>query len=204
MKLSLLMALLLLLGRPAPADEKASLPYKPGDATIAVVLGPNISSDKWKELKIKEAIRAQEATGELFAHHGFKVITKDQVATAVAKLGLDMTNEDQWTKSNLYKVGKELNVEMVAFVVIKQTRQKTVSNFLTGSYYEGEAELEAWLVDAKAETPILNDVAARGVAKRGMRDTSARRLSAVKFAVDKAFEDLLKPFPKVTATEKEK
>lgn len=202
MKFSVILALLLLLVRPALGDEKAPLPYKPGEATIAVVLGPNLSSDRWKELKIKEALRAQEATGERFLEHGFKVISKEQVDAAVAKLGLDMNNEDQWTKSNLYKVGKELSVEMVAFVVIKQTRQKTVSNILLGNYYEGEAEIEAWLVDAKGESPILSDAPARGIAKRGIRDATARRLAAVTFAIDDAFGKLLKPFPKIKAPQK--
>jgi len=187
----------------AKGAEQALLPYKPG-AAIAVVLGPNLSTDRWKELKVKEALKAQEEVGDLFAQRGFRVISKDQVDAAVAKLGLDMTSEEQWTKANLYRVGKELDVEMVAFSVIKETRQKEVSNILLGSYYEGEAELEAWLVDARAEAPILNDQAARGIAKRGMRDATKRRLAAVTFAVDKAFEDLLKPFPKLKTNGKSK
>lgn len=204
MNMSLLITILLLGFRPFMVQEKVAIPYKPGEATIAVVLGPNLSTDKWKELKVKEALKAQEATGILFAQRGFKVVSKDQVDTAVKKLGLDMALEEQWTKANLYKVGKELNVEMVAFVVIKETRQKEVSNILLGNYYEGEAEVEAWLVDAKAETPILIDEAARGIAKRGARGASTRRFAAVTFAVSKAFEDLLKPFPKVKSTGKDK
>jgi len=39
--------------------QQKPLPYKPGDAAVAVVLGPNLSTDKWKELKVKEALKAQ-------------------------------------------------------------------------------------------------------------------------------------------------
>jgi hypothetical protein len=179
------------------ADNQATL-YKPSATTVAVLPSINISEDKWKDLKAKEAEHARQTTADLFSIRGFQIVPPEQVDQAVTKLNLDLTNEDQWTKSNFYKVGKEVNADLVAFVLIKQTRQKTVGGIFL-QQYQGEAELDVWLVDAKQEKPILNDDPARGKATGGVRATASRRLAAIKFAVEKAFDNVLKPYPKLEA-----
>lgn len=177
--------------------------YVPASTSILVLPATNISSDKWKELKEKEALRAREVVTTLFTERGFQMIPQAKADEALAKSNIDLKNEDNWTKSNLYKIGKEADANLVAFVLLKQTRQKQAGNILF-HYMEGEAEIEVWLVDAKQETPLLNGEPARGVAKAGIRGASSRRLAAVQFAVQKAFDHVLKPYPKLKGAEEKK
>jgi hypothetical protein len=177
-------------------DVKAAAAYKPAETTIAVLFAPNNSDDKWKEQKEKESQTARDTVYKLFTERGFQPIAADRADTAVSKAGIDLQKEDQWTKANFYKVGKEVGANLVAFVLIKQTRQKEVRNLFSNQYV-GEAEIEVWLVDASQDTPIVSDEPARGRANGGARGASHRRCSAVEIAVKSGFAKFLKPYPSV-------
>ena len=182
--------------------EKSEEVYKPSETSIAVLFAPNFSSDKWEGQKKKESVAARQIIYKLFAERGFQSISSEKVDDEVSKEKIDLLKEDQWTKSNFYKIGKETGADLVAFVLIKQTRQKTVSNLLMSSY-QAEAEIEVWLLDVKRETALINDEASRGQANRGARGAGSRRISAVEFAVKKALEPILKSYVK-TDTKKKK
>lgn len=173
--------------------ERADVTYKPAETTIAVLFSPNNSDDKWKEQKEKESKTARDYVYKLFADRGFQPVAAERVDEAVSKSAIDLTKEDQWTKANFYKVGKEVSANLVAFVLIKQTRQKVVRNLLAVQEV-GEAEIEVWLVDAAQEKPLISDESARGRANGGVRGASHRRCSAVEFAVKNGFDKFLKPY----------
>jgi hypothetical protein len=183
----------------ARADEAA---YKPAGTTIAVLPATNVSSDKWEDVKKQEAAEARKVVLAMFVERGFQTVAPEKVDEAVTKLNLDLKNEEQWGKTTCFKVGKEVNADLVAFVLIKQTRQKSEFNILIGKQFNGEAEIEIWLVDVKQEKALLNGASARGLAKGGVRGATTRRLAAVKFAVDKGLKDFLKPYPKTDKPDK--
>lgn len=179
-------------------EPKPEASYKPAETTVAVLFAPNFSDDKWKELKEKESKAARDYLVKLFAERGFQTVAADKTDEIVSKAGIDLLKEDQWTKPNFYKIGKDTGANLVAFVMIKQTRQKTVRNILA-SQYVAEAEIEVWLVDASQEKPLISDESARGRANGGVRGASSRRISAVEFAVKSGYDAFLKPYPPVNA-----
>ena len=200
MRTLLLVCLLLLALRPAFAAQENAPVYEPGKTTVAVLPATTTSTDKWKELKEKEALKAREVVADLFTRYGFQVVASDKSDEALTKSGVDLKNEESWIKSNFYKIGKEANTDLVAFVLIKQTRQVMTGGILARQD-QAHAEIEVWLVDARQEKPLLNGESAKGKATGGNRMATTRRLSAVEIAVKKAMEPFFKSYPKPDKTQ---
>jgi hypothetical protein len=187
----------------AMAQDNTPPPLVPSATTVAVLPAPNISKDKWEELKVKESAKARDTVRVLLLERGFKVVDDATVDNGVQSLKIDFKDEEQWTKPNLYAVGDEVKADLVVFVVIKQTRQKTTHNILM-TRVEGEAEIEVWFVDARSKTPLLNGVPARGKGPMKMGERAEdRRLEAVKRAVTTAFDKPLKSYPVINPTKPE-
>lgn len=200
MKTLLLSALLFLALRPAFAIQETASVYEPGKTTVAVLPATTLSTDKWKELKEKEALKAREVVTDLFTRYGFQLVAAAKSDEALAKSGVDLKNEESWIKSNFYKIGKEAGTDLVAFVLIKQTRQ-IMTGSLLARQDQAHAEIEVWLVDARQEKPLLNGEPAKGKATGGNRMATTRRLSAVEIAVKKAMEPFFKAYPRPDKTQ---
>ena len=175
-------------------EPSAAAVFDPAKTSIAVLFAPNFSDDKWVEQKGKESIVARKSVYTLFEKRGFAQVTEEAVDVATKANTIDLNKEESWTKANFARIGQQAGANLAAFVLIKQTRQKVVSNPLA-SQYVGEAEIEVWLVDTATGKALIGDLAARGRATGGVRSAGSRRNSAVEDAVKRAFSAFLKPYP---------
>jgi len=204
-KLCLLFAVVVMLAGVAAetiaADKKA---YTPETTKVALLPVLNRSGEKWQELKDKQVTRAQQELTWEFQERGFAVIPTEAVTGAVKELGINLDDEEEYKRETLYKVGKKVGADLVAFVIITDTSQKVVSRVFVVQKH-GIAKIKAWLVDAKAESPIfsakvLEARSQTGVLAPGLQKGSDRQIQAAIDAVRDAFKEFMDSYT-VTKTD---
>jgi hypothetical protein len=183
------------------ADKKA---YTPETTKVALLPVLNRSGEKWQELKDKQVTRAQQELTWEFQERGFAVIPTEAVTGAVKELGINLDDEEEYKRETLYKVGKKVGADLVAFVIITDTSQKVVSRVFVVQKH-GIAKIKAWLVDAKAESPIfsakvLEARSQTGVLAPGLQKGSDRQIQAAIDAVRDAFKEFMDSYT-VTKTD---
>lgn len=179
---------------PSLTPEQAKLSIKP-PAKVAVLPVPNLSKDKWEELKTQESAAARARLEELLTERGFEVVPDAEVDRLVADAKLDFKDEEQWSKKNILSIGSKAKAGIVAFIAIKQTRVKTIGNIFLKKG-AGEAQIESWLLEVSGSKPILDGVAKKGEKQAPPTGATGMRIGAVRRAVEATFEPVLKEFPK--------
>ncbi len=179
---------------PSLAPEQAKLSVKP-PAKIAVLPVPNLSKDKWEELKTQESAAARARLEELLTECGFEIVSDAEVDRVVAEAKIDFKDEEQWSKKNILSIGSRTKAGAVAFIAIKQTRVKTIGNFFLPKA-AGEAQIESWFLETAGSKTILDGVAKKGEKQAPPTGATGMRLGAVRRAVDATFEPVLKEIPK--------
>jgi len=106
------------------ADDKTTPQYVPAETTVALIPIINQGGEKNEGFKTKQTENGNKELQKEFAEHGFKIADDAAVAKAVADLKLDLTDEEQQKKGNLYKIGKAVNANLVVLAVITDTSQQ--------------------------------------------------------------------------------
>ncbi len=184
----------------SPQTPPSSLEIRP-PARIAVIEVPNLSRDKWEDLKKQESQMARAYTEELFKERGFVIVADSEVDASVTSQHIDLKDEEQWTKPHFFSIGHQTNASVVIFIAIRQTRSKTVGNILL-KRAAGEAQIESWCLDVSKKRAVLDDIAKKGEKLAPPAGNTGLRLGAVRKAVEASFESLLKEFPKLGGTQK--
>jgi hypothetical protein len=133
---------------------------------VAVVPVVNVSKEKVQVEREKQANAGTEELNKQFAVRGYKTVDSAAVTKAIADEKLDFTNRDFHNKPALFKVGRALGADYVAFAVVNDVGQRSNFSVFT-SQKEGRAQLSIWLVDVKAERAILDGVSQEGKSARG-------------------------------------
>src|SRR5687767_11021719 len=104
-------------------------PFTPSQTKVALVPVLTLSGETWAEAKTKQTERGDEELRALFAERSFQIIERVNVDSAVKKLGIDLTDEEQQKRETLYRIGEEVNADLIAFVVITDVDQRRVAKF---------------------------------------------------------------------------
>ncbi len=142
---------------PARSQDK----YLPEHTTVAIVPIVNSGGEKNDGFRTKQTESGNAELVKEFTERGFQPVSSDAVNKAVADLKIDLTDEEQQKRENLYKIGKAVNADLVVFAVITDTAQQFHVGVFTNSR-EGRAKIKLWLLDVKNEKPILSAVVKEG------------------------------------------
>ncbi len=176
----------------ATGEARTDSQYTPATTKVAVLPCITISPEKGKWIREQEADEGRKSAEAAFSDRGFTLLDEAAVDKAVSQSSIDLSSEEQWTKANLYRIGKAAGADLVVFVLIKNGRQIIKSNLLMPDV-RSEAEIELWLADVGAEKGILAGEPAKGTARGGGKP-SAQRRRAVKLAVESALRKFMKPY----------
>lgn len=176
----------------------ALLASTPADPKPRVVLIPtmNESGEKWEDLKKKQNDKVDSFLREEFTRRGFEVVVKDDVTSAIKKLNIDFTDDEQLKRATMFSLGKELNADYFYIPVIVSTEQATQKRDLYDDK-EGRTSVKAWFLDVKNEKPIFSAKTFNG-RSGGNRITlrpSDRQIQAAANAVRDSLADFFKGFP---------
>ena len=180
---------LLLVNKPA-----VSAAYVPAATKVALIPVVNASGEAWPEAKLKQAARGDEELHALFEERGFSLVPDADVRSAVDALHVDLADEEQQKRDTLYQIGRKAGADLVAFVVITDVDQRKVTKFLVSST-EGKAKMKMWLLDAKAEKPLLSAKLFEGSSKSGgMLEIGEKGSARKQLAVANGLRDNTKEF----------
>lgn len=178
-------------------DGKASV-YVTAQTSVAIIPIVNLSGEKWVELKQRQCDRGDQFLKEEFGIRGFQIVPQDQVTAAIAEIKFDPADEEQYRKQTFYDLGMKVNADLIIFVVITDTSQRLIQQFLAAKR-EGMAKMKIWLVEPKKEAPILSGFAVEGKSGgsvfAGLDKGSDRQVIAVANGLRDALKNFFKPYP---------
>jgi|SRR5579871_6533574 len=184
----------------APAQGKATDQYIPQSTSVALVPVINLSGEKDPSFKADQTKRGNEELAREFTEHGFKLVDQQLIDKSIADLKIDLNDEEQQKRDTLYKIGKEVKADLIAFVLITDVSKREINNVFS-SAIEGRAKIKVWLLDVNAEKPIRSsfvmDSKTNGSAAFGATKGSERIVAAVGKGIEEALKDFFKPYPKV-------
>jgi hypothetical protein len=128
--------------------------YVPANTRVAILPVIDRSGEKDDQRRDQANAVKMEAYDQFF-QRGFQLIDEVAVSKAVTDSGINFDDEEEHRKDSLYKIGKELNADLVMFVVVDQAYSKLKQN-LFGNQREGLAKTRTWLVDVKDQKPLLS------------------------------------------------
>lgn len=174
--------------------------FDPKTTTIALVPVLNLSGEKWAELKERQCQRGNAFLSEQFGNRGFTVLPSAVVQSQIEGLKIDFADEEQQKRAVLYDLGRKLKADLVVMVVITDTSQRTIQQFLS-SKKEGTAKLKLWLIDVKKEQPILSAKAVEGKSGggffAGLDKGSDRQVIAVANGLRDGLKDFFSRYPEI-------
>ena len=176
-------------------------PAQPQDCkSIRVALLPVVNRSGEKDEKQRDLQRAagDEALKKEFEARGFTIVDTATIQKALAELKVDIEDEEQWRRENLFKVGREVGADYVIFAAIMHVEQHLRVNLLTSSR-EGKAQVKFWLLDVKNEKPMLSSAVREGKSGGGFfagLDVGSKRIIiAIGNAIRDHLKDFMKPYP---------
>lgn len=193
---------LLLTGLIAPVRAADPPAYDPAATSVAILPVTDATGEKLAERRKRQADTGYRNLVELFAERGFRIVSPDEVKRAIDEAKLNLEDEEDYRRENFYKVAKAVNADIVAFVLIQDTRMDVKTSLFKGNENQGRAKVKMWVLDAKQEKPILSAFVKEGKAAGASKlfntnEGTDRRANAVGNAVKDALSDFLKPYPKV-------
>ncbi len=190
-------ALLAALQNPNAAPKPAPNPGPTATGPkVALVPTANVTGDKHTKLVEEQAREGDRVMRKLLLERGFDPLPAASVAEAAKGEGLDFTDEENFRKEELYRVGARAGADYVAFVAVTSTMQKRKRTLL-GEDNEGWATVRVWLLDVKGKRPILAGKPFSAASTKNFSVGFGRQVRAVRFAIEGAAKDPLKPFPVV-------
>ena len=196
--ISLLLCGLMSWPQPAPAQNKAAPQFTPETTTVAIVPVVNAGGEKNEEFRTRQTESGNTELAKEFTAHGFKLIDQAAITKAMTELKVDLSDEEQQKRDNLYKIGKAVNAELVVFVVITDTAQQFHVGVFNSSR-EGRAKIKMWLLDVKNEVSLLSAVTKEGKSGGGFfsgLDVGSKRIViAVANGERDALANFFKPYP---------
>jgi hypothetical protein len=172
-------------------------------ATTRVLLLPiiNLSGEKDRKQRADQTAAGQKELDKQFRGRGFQIVEDGDVEKTLADLKIDLTDEENHNRANLYKIGEAVKADIVAFAVITNVDQKRVQRPFGDDDHqlESRANIKIWLLDARQQQPILSGVRQEAQAKNilfASFDSGARLIrKAVEGAVRDSLKDPLAPYP---------
>lgn len=175
------------------AQDTPPAHYTPQTTVVAILPVINLSGEKDSRQKIKQTENAERELYQRFLERGFVPADTEAVKRAIASLKIDLSDEEQYKRSTLYAIGKELKANLVIFVVITDVSQRTSSN-LFSTTKEGKAKLKAWLLDVDREDPIFSAKVHEGKSTGGHFGELEKGSERIVLACANGIRDLLKDF----------
>ena len=145
----------------ATAQDKTSIKYALDSTTVAIVPLINASGEKDSNFKARQIESGLNYLTKAFTDRGFKLTEQTAIAKAIGDLKIDLNDEENHNKATLYKLGKEVNADLIVFAVITSIEQH-MENKVFVVTKEGRATVKMWLLDVKNETPLLSAVTKQG------------------------------------------
>ena len=161
---------------------------------IAILPTINASGERDDNLKTQEKAIADKFLTEEFSTRRFNVIPAGSVKAAIARLNIDMSDEEQWKREALFKLGHKLGADFVLFDVITSNGQHKSPNVFTVTA-EGWVEQKLWLVNVPKRSAALSARTFRGSSKHSefvVGTVTGTKLQ--KLAVANGLTDVLKSF----------
>ena len=180
------------------ANIASAQTYIPKETKVAIVPVRSITGEKWQALTDKQIAHGGKFLKEEFEKRNFVVIDAETVAQAIQNLKIDFADEEVWKRETLYALGNLLQADLVIFVVITDTDQRLIQQFLVAKR-EGTATLKVWMVDAKKKEPIVSAKTIKGKSGggvfAGLDKGSDRQIIAVANGLRDLLKDWLMPYP---------
>lgn len=177
--------------------------YTPATTKVAILPILNTSGEKWEELRTRQEKEANSFLTKEFSSRKFTLVPSESVKATLDDLKLDMSDEENWKRENLYKVGEASGARLVMLAIITGTSQKRTNNFLS-IRVEGWCDMKVWLVDVEKKRAIISAKTIRGESKHddvfGGLKGSDLQVTAVANGLRDALKEFLAPYPAVTIT----
>ena len=135
--------------------------YEPSATLVAVLPVINLSGEKDARFKAEQVKAASEALHKQFSDRGFRLVDDRAVEDAAAAAKVDLTDEEQHTRSTILSLGAAVKADLVVFVVIERVWSKGVTKFFTVTS-EGHAKVNTWLIRREDPKSDLERGVARG------------------------------------------
>lgn len=171
----------------------ASSTFVPSETKVLILPSQNISGDKHIALKAEQVKESDSTLERIFSERGFRVEGPDRAKELVNSQGIDFTDEENYRKDILYKLGEDAKVDIVVFNVITRTMQKRRNDIFEN--LEGFATMRTWVLDVKARKPILKGDSYDGTSAKNNSVGFGRQVRAVRLGLDQAFKEFVKPYP---------
>jgi ABC-type phosphate/phosphonate transport system substrate-binding protein len=183
----------------ASGQEQARKPlYVPGETRVALLPVINRTGERWEELKQRQNDRGNSFLSEEFGKRGFNLISYDAIFRAMAKLEIDMSDEEYHRRETLYQLGEELQADLIMLVVITDTSQHYYEQML-GNRRQGIAKMKVWLLDVPRREAIYSAKQVSGESGGSvfaeLDKGSARQVIAVANGLRGVLKDFLQPYP---------
>ena len=175
------------------APTPSVLAQTPGP-TVAIIPSVNVSGDKHLRLVEEQAFEGDRVLRKLFLERGFTVLEPPRVREAITGEKLDFTDEENFRKEEMYRVGNRAGADYVAFTAITSTMQKEKRTVFAGEQLEGWATVRVWVLDAKARSPIVAGKPFSAASTKNFSVGFGRQVRAVRFAIEGATKEGLKPY----------
>ena len=200
----LVSVLLLIAGHACLAEETPT--YAPPLTKVVIMPVVNISGEKWGRLRESQTNCAYNELQSLFGERGFQQVDAKDVLKTITDQKVDLNDEEQWKRDTFYKVGEQIGADLVVYVVITDSTQRTKTSVLTVQR-EGNAKIKMWLLDAKNKVAIKSSKQydakrVSGSFGRGAKG-SALQVDAVRRAIQTGLDDFLKSYPVLKAAVRE-
>ncbi len=167
--------------------------FVPSETKVLILPSQNISGDKHLALKAEQVKESDSTLERIFSERGFRVESPDRAKELVNSQGIDFTDEENYRKDILYKLGEDAKVDIVVFNVITRTMQKRRNDIFEN--LEGFATMRTWTLDVKARKPILKGDSYDGTSAKNNSVGFGRQVRAVRLGLDQAFKEFVKPYP---------
>lgn len=195
-------ALVLALAAPLPLRAQGKPPElgQRNPAATRVALLPVIDTTGEKEDQRRDQANAvrMELISQ-FTERGFSVVDEAQVAKAIADRKIDLSDEENQRRGPIYEIGKAAGADLVVFVLVTQAYAKIKKNLFTEER-EGLAKTKTWLLDVKAEKPILSGYVWEGKSTGGSgpftKSNRGRMGAAAGNSIRDVLNDVLKAYPR--------
>lgn len=137
-------------------DSYGGLPLRAQDTKVVVLPVINGSGEKDERQRYDQAVKGDQELQKVFSERGFDVISGQAVHRMLIDNEIDLTNEENWNRATLYKVGKKLNAHLVVFVVIDNVEQvRQFTPVTKDQELVGKVRCRTWVIDAVNERAII-------------------------------------------------
>jgi hypothetical protein len=185
-----------LFARPAFAQAE-NRRYEPAKTPVVVLPVIDATGEKLAERRKRQEDVGYKNLIEQFTQQGFPVVDAAKVNQALADAKIDLHDEENYRRDTFYKIARAAGGDLVVFVLIQDTRTDIKKSLWKGDEVQGRAKIKMWLLDAKAESPIVSAVVKEGKAAGAsklfaMNEGTDRRANAAGNAVKEQLGEFFK------------